>query len=170
MKYALIKFLLLFLLASPCLAQKQFILLKHGKVVQRFLEGEYIKCVMKNGQHKEGIIVELADFSMITSADTIPFIKIEKIDIRSHHSFNLTQGFGGLFFVSGILYFSLDQLNGATGHGPKGIDKGVTVASASLVAAGLAIVFIKPRYQKVNHGVFMRTIDYTSPFYKAPEH
>lgn len=60
--------------AGISFSQKQLVLLHRGDIVARFGEGQYIRLILKkNHRHTEGHIVELYDFSMITSSDTIQF-------------------------------------------------------------------------------------------------
>ena len=66
----LLPFLLL-LLSFSVQAQKQLVLLKRGKPVGNFQEGVYIYLQLKDGTRSEGHIVELLEFTIITSNDTI---------------------------------------------------------------------------------------------------
>ena len=145
-------------------AQKQVIFLSKGNVVARYAEGGYFKCVLKNHQHKEGVIVELNEFSMITSQDTIEFRSIAKMDIKEDRKTNVRSGIGGLLFIGGLGYIAVDQINGAFGYSPQGWDKSDQTA---LIIAGLgaAMLFIKPRYKKLRPGTVIRSVDYRSPYY-----
>src|SRR5882762_9486505 len=104
-------------------AQKQLVFMRRGEVIARYTEGEVIKCVLKNKKRTEGFIVELEDFRMVTSNDTINFLSIRKINTRKHRPVNVRKGVGGLLFLGGILYLGIDQLNGALGYGQGGFDK-----------------------------------------------
>lgn len=145
-------------------AQKQLVFLSKGNVVARYVEGGYFKCVLKDHQHKEGVVVELNEFSMITSNDTIDFRSIAKIEIKENRKINHRSGFGGLLFLGGLGFIAIDQLNGAFGYSPKGWDKSDQTA---LIIAGLgaAMLFIKPRYKKLRPGTVIRSVDYRSPYY-----
>jgi len=145
-------------------AQKQVIFLSKGNVVARYAEGGYFKCVLKNHQHKEGVIVELNEFSMITSQDTIEFRSIAKMDIKENRKINITKGIGGLLFIGGLGFIAVDQINGAFGYSPQGWDNSDQTA---LIIAGLgaAKLFIKPRYKKLRPGTVIRSVDYRSPYY-----
>ncbi len=145
-------------------AQKQLVFLSKGNVVARYMEGSYFKCVLKDHQHKEGVIVELNEFSMITSQDTIEFRSIAKMDIKEDRKTNVRSGIGGLLFIGGLGYIAVDQINGAFGYSPQGWDKSDQTA---LIIAGLgaAMLFIKPRYKKLRPGTVIRSVDYRSPYY-----
>ena len=143
-------------------AQKQLVFLLRGAAVARYSEGDQFKCVLKNRQHKEGFIVELQDFSMITSNDTIPFQSIAKIKAGSPSK--IKKRIGGLLLLTGLGYVAIDQLNTAFGYNPPGFDQsdwnGLIVGSA-----GVAILLIKTRYQRLKRGTIMRTVDNKSPYY-----
>lgn len=128
------------------------------------MEGNYFKCVLKDHQHKEGVIVELNEFSMITSQDTIEFRSIAKMDIKENRKINVRRGIGGLLFIGGLGFIAVDQINGAFGYSPQGWDNSDQTA---LIIAGLgaAKLFIKPRYKKLRPGTVIRTVDYRSPYY-----
>ncbi len=155
--------------------QKQLILLKKGTVSARFQEGSYFRCILKNHQQKEGVILKLREFSIILSRDsipfqslkkldTIPFQSIKKIDLKGQRGFNVQSGVGGLFFLGGLGYLAIDQINKAFGYTDGGFDQSHRNALI-LAGVGAAMIFIRQRYSRVNPGVIMRTIDQTSPFY-----
>ena len=145
-------------------AQKQLVFLHHGTVIARFSEGSNFKCVLKNRLRKSGFIVELNDFSMITSNDTIRFQSIAKLDSRSQHRTTVNSGLGGLLLLGGLGYLAVDGINKALGYNSGGFD---TVDRNALIVAGVgaAILFIKPRYQRLKPGTVIRTVDYKSPYY-----
>ena len=156
-------FSIAFLPLSFC--QKQLVFLNHGNVVARFAEGSYFKCVLKNGQRKEGTIMVLLEFSMIISPiDTIAFQSIKKLE-RKVQRFNARSGIGGLFFLGGLFYLVIDQANKALGYTSGGFDEG---DQRALIVAGVgaALILIKPRYNRIVPGTIMRTIDRTSPFFE----
>jgi hypothetical protein len=158
----------LLLTSSACLAQKQLVLLKNGKPVSRFTEGDYIRFIMKDGSRREGKIIELLEFSVITSNDTVQFNKIQKVGVPKGQRSGIAPLFGGLLLVAGVTYVGIDLVNSALGYNPEGVDKSVVQASAVLITAGSILYFIRPKYRRVNNGTFLRTVDYKSKFYKSP--
>lgn len=155
-----------FLFGYGAMAQKQLVLLDRGHVVGRYAEGQYFRCVLKKKHRKtEGHIIELNDFSMITSSDTIQFRDILKVDIHKHRPFRWNTGVGGLLFLGGILYFSVDRANAAIGVNSSDLPESVWLPSSIMTVAGAALIFIRPRYTRVNTGVFLHTVDYNSPYY-----
>lgn len=146
------------------LAQKQLIFLDRETVVARYTEGDYFRCKLKNGERKEGKIIALREFAIITTNDTLAFTQLGKVRFKPQKT-SVTSGIGGALFVGGILYFTIDQVNTLFVDGQKGIDKGVVKASLMMTSIGAAMIFIKPKYRKV-WKYRVRTIDYTSPFYR----
>ena len=153
---------------SEATAQKQLVFIQHGTVVARFSEGSNFKCVLKNKTRKSGFIVELNDFSMITSNDTIRFQSIAKLDSRSQHRTTVNSGLGGLLFLGGLGYLAVDQINKALGYASGGFDQADRNA-VIIAGVGAAILFVRPRYQRLKPGTVIRTVDYRSPFYMAIE-
>lgn len=159
---------ILFCLSTHLFSQKQLIILKNGHVQARFTEGQYLKCVLKeNHRHTEGHIIELYDFYMITSSDTIPFKDILKVNIKKNRGpARWNSGVGGLLFIGGLIYLGVDQLNVAIG-----INAASTPAEfyvpLMISGVGAAMVFIRPKYKRINGIQYLHTIDYRSPFYQS---
>ena len=149
-------------------SQKQLIILKNGHVQARFTEGQYLRCVLKkNHRHTEGHIIELYDFHMITSSDTIQFKDILKVNIKKNRGpARWSSGVGGLLFLGGLIYLGVDQLNVAIG-----INSASTPAEfyvpLMISGVGAAMVFIRPKYKRINGIQYLQTIDYRSPFYQS---
>ncbi|MFZ5970803.1 MAG: hypothetical protein ACOYXA_04350 [Bacteroidota bacterium] len=150
----------------PAYSQKQLIFLKREAVATRYEIGDYFRCKLKNGEYKEGKIIDLREFQVITTNDTLDFIRIGKVRLK-HQPVNVTSGIGGALFVGGILYFTIDQFNTLFVDGQKGVDGDVVKSSLALTAVGAGMLFIKPKYRKT-WKYRPRTIDYTSPFYRFP--
>lgn len=148
-------------------AQKQLALVGGGRAVRNFPEGSYIHLILKDGRQVEGHIVELMEFSMIMTGDTIGFNKIRKIGIPKGERKGFTTKFGRLLVAGGLMYVGIDQFNRAFGYINTGGEERVVKISIILIATGGLLMLIKPRYQKVNDGIFLRTVDYKSPFYRS---
>lgn len=162
MRLALI---LLLLPISGLLAQKQLVLVKRESVVVRFTEGEYLRCKMKNKQKKEGKILELTDTHIITSNDTLAITSLESLYVKGKRRVDVTRGLGGLLFIGGLGYFAVDQINRLVVDGAQDFDEKGAIISLSVAATGAAILFLRTPYKKV-YGYSLKTIDYTSRFYK----
>lgn len=157
---------LLVFLSFVASAQKQLVLLQRGNLVQRFREGEYIHFIMKDGTRREGMIVELLEFSVITSNDTVQFIKIQKVGIPKEERKGVAKKFGSKILLAGILLYAFDAANAAINNS-SGVDPGVAKVSAALIVVGSILTFVRPKWRRVNQGTFLRTVDYKSPFYKS---
>lgn len=157
-------FLLFFLIAVSGYGQKQLVFLKNESVIARFTEGEYFKFKLKNKTIKEGYIMEVNEFSMITAnVDTISFLSIDKVAGRR---IKVRAGaLGKALLYGGLGYIAIDQLNSLVGSTQSGFDDSDRNALI-LAGVGAGMIYIKPRYQKVGRGVVMRTIDYNSSYYK----
>ena len=168
--------LFLLLIAFAAEAQKQLVLLKRGKPVGRYGEGEAIYVVMKDGRHLEGVIIELLEFSAVLSridtvnlskvVDTVQFNKVHKVKIPKDERKGISPLFGGLLIASGAVFLGVDLINSAAGYNTEGVDKGVVQASAIMMGVGSLLVFIKAKYRRMNNGTFFRTVDNKSKFYK----
>ncbi|MGC4020457.1 MAG: hypothetical protein QM734_00180 [Cyclobacteriaceae bacterium] len=149
-------------------SQKQLVILKNGHVQAAFREGEYIRFVLKKKhKHAEGHIVELSDFSMITSNDTIQFKDILKINIKKHRGpAHWSGGVGGLLFLGGLIYLSVDQLNVLINVNGQDDKPAQWIVPLSISAVGAALVFIRPKYKRLNGIRYLQTVDYKSPFFQ----
>lgn len=169
MQFNAMKFILTFLFAALSVislqAQKQLILLKRESVVVRFTEGEYLRCKLKSKEKREGKILELTDTEIITSNDTLSISSIESLYVKGKRRISVTSGIGGLLFIGGLGYFAIDQLNRLIVDGTDDFDEKGAIISLSIAATGAAILFIKSPYKKV-YGHTLKTIDYTSRFYR----
>lgn len=131
----------------------------------RFTEGEYLRCKLKNKEKREGRIIDLTETHIITSNDTLSIISIESLHVKGKQKVNVTRGIGGLLFIGGLGYFAIDQINSLIVKGAGDFDEKGAIISLSIAATGAAILFIKRPYKKV-YGHTLKTIDYTSRFYK----
>ena len=146
------------------LAQKQMIVIRNGIAVARFTEGGKFKCVLKDHQKKEGIIVELNEHSMITTNDTILFQSIAGFDRKNYFRVNIMRDVGGLLFYGGLIYLAADMLYDVFQGEKIEFDQSDRTA---LVAAsiGAVILFVKSPYRHLGRKMVIRTVDHTSPYY-----
>ena len=166
--WSMIRFLTLLVFSlsiiQNSLAQKQMIVIRNGIAVARFTEGGKFKCVLKDHQKKEGIIVELNEHSMITTNDTILFQSIAGFDRKNYFRVNIMRDVGGLLFYGGLIYLAADILYGVFQGEKIEFDQSDRTA---LVAAslGAVILFVKSPYRHVGRKMVIRTVDHTSPYY-----
>ncbi len=149
-------------------SQRQLVIIKNGHVRASFKEGEYLRFVLKKKhRHTEGHIVELGDFSMITSNDTVMFKDILKINIKKHRGPARTaNGIGGVLFLGGIVYMAVDQLNVALGINEQNSTPAEWIVPFAAIGVGAAMIFIRPKYMSITGVQYLQTVDYTSPFYQ----
>jgi len=142
--------------------------MKNGNVRAAFKEGEYIRFVLKKDhRHTEGHIVELYDFYMITSNDTVKYKDIYKINIKKHRGpARTSNGIGGLLFLGGIVYLAVDQLNVASGVNAQNDTPAEWIIPIAAIGVGAAMIFIRPKYMKINGIQYLQMVDYASPFYQ----
>ncbi|GHM99500.1 hypothetical protein WSM22_09900 [Cytophagales bacterium WSM2-2] len=162
-----IVFFILVFVSLSSFSQKQLVIMKNGKVVARFTEGEYVRFVLRNHRHAEGHIVELENFSMITSNDTVKFKDILKVNIKKHRAGGRwSRGVGGTFFIGGLFFLAIGQANAAIGVHSSTLTDEQLFVPLGFSAVGAAMVFIQPKYKRLNGIQYLKTIDYTSPFYQ----
>lgn len=147
-------------------SQRQLVIIRGDRPVAWFTEGNMIDFVLKKGGGKRyERIVELSEFSMITSGDTIMLNEIGKIKTKNRKGEDFARGFGGLFFVGGLVLLGVETLNSATGYSSPEIDAPVVKVSLGLMAVGTLLVLLHPRYERMGYRVILRSVDYKSPFY-----
>ena len=152
----------------PSISQKQLVLVDRGGVADRFQEGDYFRLILKNGKQKEGYIGELSEFSIrFTSRDTVSFNTIRKVRHSKQAGGSLVKTTGNIFIVAGVSYFALDRINHALGYNPGDFEPSVVRTSVILTVAGGILLLVRPRYTRVNNGIYLRTIDYKSPLYRT---
>jgi hypothetical protein len=104
---------------------------------------------------------------MITSNDTVKLKDIHKINIKKHRGpAHVTTGIGGLLFLGGIVYLAVDQLNVAAGINAQNDTAAEWIVPIAAIGVGAALIFIRPKYLKLDGIQYLQTVDYTSPFYQ----
>lgn len=156
----------LVVLSTSSVAQKQLVFIYRGEVIARFTEGDNFKFRMKSGRKVQGFIVEMSDYSMVTSNDTLQYLSIGRI--RGLRRARTNKGISGLLFLGGLGYLGIDNLNKALGYN-KGSWDNADWTALTMAGVGAAMIFIKPKYTRLKPGTIVRSIDYRSPYYKLPE-
>lgn len=163
---ALLILLGFFVLSLPATAQNQLVLLKRGKVLARFTEGETMKFKMKDNSIKEEVAIQFTDVSIVTLGDTVAFTAIEKIHVGKRRKASAINKAGTILMIAGIGYFVIDGVNTLFFvEGQKGLDEGVVTTSIILTSVGAACKYIRNPYQKLR-GISVRKVDPTSRYYK----
>jgi hypothetical protein len=74
-----------------------------------------------------------------------------------------------LLVAGGVAYFVIDQFNIVVVEGEEpNLDEDVTTVSAAMVAAGLPMMLIKKKSQRIRGKYRMLTVGPQSPFYLEP--
>jgi hypothetical protein len=162
---SLVFLMLLLPLASYC--QKQLVLLKREKVLLRLNYGDDFNYRMKGSKTvMPSYVNNLYDTAVLAHKDVIPFHKIDRIYFE-HSSFG--NRLGTFLVIGGVGYFLIDQFNEVIVHGEEPtIDENVATTSAILVGAGLPLMLIKKKSQRLGGKYRLLTVEEGSPFY-VPE-
>lgn len=159
--------LLMLLLPSRSFCQKQLVLLKREKVLLRLNYGDDFNYRLKGSKTvMPSYVNNLYDTAVLAHKDVIPFHKIDRVYFE-HSTFG--NRFGTFLVIGGVGYFLIDQFNQVIVHGEEPtIDENVATTSAILVGAGLPLMLIKKKSQRLGGKYRLLTVEEGSPFY-VPE-
>ena len=162
-------FLITLLVSVACIAQaqKQLVLLKREKVIMRFNPGDQFVISLKGEKQKlDSYINNLYDTAALVHRTVIPLHKIDRIYFSQSGLVNLI---GKFLVVAGVGYFVIDQFNVMVVNGDEPtLNDNVTTASVAMVAAGLPMMLIKKKSQKIGGKFRLMTVTRGSPFYLEP--
>lgn len=156
--------LLLLVICTQAFCQKQLIILKGERVKLRLYPGNEISFKLKNSKRIwRTYINNLSDTSVVTHRDTIPLNRIERVYFRQPMFINRL---GGALVAGGAGLFLIDQLNVVVLNGEDpSLDNWVSIVTLTSVAAGLPMILIKKKSQKINYKYRLMTVRKGSPFY-----
>lgn len=159
--------LTLFLSVGRVYSQKQLVLLKREKVLLRLNYGDDFNYTLKGSKElRYSYINNLYDTAVLAHNDVVPFHKIDKVYF-THSSFG--NRFGTFLVIGGVGYFLIDQFNVIVVQGEEAsIDEGVAITSAIMVGAGLPLMLIKKKSQRLGGKYRLLVVDQGSPFYLPP--
>ena len=158
---------LLLVLVMTCLdgaGQNQLILLKGDELVFRFRVGDSFVVKRKGSKAVDrSFIVSINDSTVITGLDTIPIHLIDKVYKTRMMFYNVV---GATMMIGGIGYFVIDQFNIVVVNGDDpNIDQGVAISSASLLAGGVVLYYIRKKSQRIHGRWRLLSVDKDSYFY-----
>lgn len=161
--------LLTFLLAGSSITygQRQLVLLGGDHVVHRFNVGESFYCKLKtDNKFHWGFLVELDEFSFITSQDTIKIGQIKKV-LKPGKPF--LKKVGKTLVIVGVGFTLIDQANYILVHGnwPPHVSKSVWRPSAILVGLGLPFSMKSKDWSKLGGSTRLMSVDKSSRFYRV---
>lgn len=133
----------------------------------RFNPGDQFIVSLKGEKQKlDSYINNLFDTAVLMHQTIIPIHKIDKVYFRQSGVINLI---GKFLVVGGVAYFLIDQVNVVLVNGEEAnLDDNVTTISAAMVAAGLPMMLIKKKSQRIKGKYRLMTVQRGSPFYLEP--
>jgi hypothetical protein len=133
----------------------------------RFNPGDQFIVSLKGEKQKlDSYINNLFDTAVLLHQTIIPIHKIDKVYFRQSGVINLI---GKFLVVGGVAYFLIDQVNVVLVNGEEAnLDDNVTTISAAMVAAGLPMMLIKKKSQRIKGKYRLMTVQRGSPFYLEP--
>lgn len=166
LNFLVVCLLMLFIVVSrDAYAQKQLVLLKGEKVILRLYPGDEIELKLQGNEDRiYSYVNNLWDTALMAHETLIPFSKIERIYFVRSSFMNKV---GMALIIGGVGYFLIDQLNTVIVQGEDpSLDENVTKSAAIMVGAGLPMVLIRKKSQRMKAGFHLLTVEPGSPFYK----
>ena len=158
--------LTIWILFGNAFGQRQVILLAGDEVVHRFKKGDPFRVkLVDNKTEYWGFLVEINEFSVITSRDTIDLQKIKKILLPGKPRIHRL---GIKLIAAGVGLFIIDQLNyGVLQGNDPNIDSGVAIASVAIGAAALPMALTKKNWAKPKGRLKLVSVGRGSLFYES---
>jgi hypothetical protein len=171
-RYSLYCFVTLFIILLSEHAgygQVQLVLLKHERVVLRLNPGDDFIYKLKNSRTiKSSYVNNLSDTAVVTHSEVVPFHTIDRIYFSQSKFYNRV---GSALFVGGAALFLIDQFNVTLVQGDKpNLDSGVSITSLAMVGAGLPMMLIRKKSQRIKHKYHLMMAKKGSPFYQPDPH
>jgi len=157
--------LLLMLCGEAAYGQKQLVFLKGETVLLRIYPGDDFVYREKGSRSVRTTYVNnISDTAVVTHRDTVPFHSIERLYFRQH-KFHNTLGTVMVIFGAGL--FIIDQVNVVLvqGNSPS-LDNRVSTVSLTSLAAGIPLMLIKKKSQKLNFRNRLIMVEKGSAFYR----
>ena len=151
--------------AGAASGQKQLVVLKKENVLLRLFPGDEIIFKL-NGDRvvRTSYINNLSDTALVAHRDTIPFHSIDRLYFRQRRFYN-TIGSALVIFGTGL--FLIDQVNVVLVNGQSpNLDNRVSALSLGSLAAGLPLMLLKKKSQRVRYPIRLRMVEKGSAFYR----
>jgi len=154
---------LLLCLNYTALGQRQLLVVRGDKVIQRFKVGDSFRSKWFDSKIEHwGLITDINEFEIITSQDTIPTKEIRKVLVKGPP---LAKKIGINLVKIGAFYFLIDQFNSAVIQHNPSIDDSVWKTSAVLVGAGLPLLLFKRNWKRVGRSYRLKSVGPDSRLY-----
>jgi hypothetical protein len=146
-------------------AQKQLVLLRGQDVKLRLYPGDEIVLKLKDSKNlKRSYVNNLLENAVVLHHDTVPFNKIERIYFKHNSRIN---SIGGLLVGGGATLLIIDQVNNSLIQGNDfSFDSRFTTTTAMMIAAGLPMMLIKKKSQKIGKKYRLMVASKGSAFYR----
>jgi hypothetical protein len=159
--------LLVLLLSYPLCAQRQLVVIKNDRVVQRIYQGQTFRFETKKSETiQRQFLVEADELSFITNHDSVKIQDLVRISSGKRNTF---LSLAGQFMITaGVGYFLLDEINRITFQHDSGKpDPQVLNRTALLIGIGIPLRFMKKQWDEPGKDhVQIRSVDYKSRFYR----
>lgn len=146
-------------------SQKQLVLLKGEDVLLRLYPGDEFRYKIKGSTNVRTTYVNnLSDTAVVTHRDTVPFHRIDRIYFQQRKFYNTI---GSFLVIFGGGLFLIDQVNTVLVQKQSpSLDDGVTSLSLYSLAAGLPLMMLKKKSQKLGYRTRLITVEKGSAFYR----
>ena len=145
-------------------AQRQLVLVSRRNIINRFMEGETFRTKWRDDKKEHwGFIVEINEFAIVTSQDTINLNDIKQVLLPGKPLINKI---GKTLITIGVVYLFIDQFNWVVvqGHDPS-MDDSVWKPASILVGAGIPLLFFNKKWIRIKRGVHLVSVDKDSRLY-----
>ena len=146
-------------------AQTQLLLLRNEHVMLRLNLGDDFVYKLKDSKEiKRSYVSNISETAVYTHRDTVPFHTIDRIYFK--HSTFVNRS-GSRIFIGGILLFVIDQANELLQGHKLNTDSGVSIVSLSLMGAGLPMMLIRKKSQRIGYRHKLMMVEKGSLLYKG---
>jgi hypothetical protein len=148
------------------MGQNQLLLLKGEEVLLRLNAGDDLVFRTRASKEKRYTYINtLADTAVVTRRDTVPFHTIDRVYFGRSTFVNRV---GLVLVMGGTGYFLIDQINNVIVHGNDArLENSVTLASGTMLAAGLPMMLIGRNYKKIGGRIRLLRVTPESPLYRS---
>ena len=140
-------------------------MLKGERVMLRLRPGDEIIFKLKNSKRKWVTYVNnISDTAVVVHRDVIPYHSIDRIYFDQPKFYNRL---GGAMVFGGAALFLIDQLNVVVVNGEDpSLDSWVSTVSITGIVAGLPMMLLKKKSQKLGYKYHLIMVKKGSPFYQ----
>lgn len=152
-------------LTGDVLGQRQLVMVNNRGLVARYNRGDRFVCktTLRKEEHW-GYILAINEFNIITTRDTIPLSKIQKIKLPGRPALHKI---GATLVTVGALYLAIDLVNaGLVQKTNPLLDRKVARNAAIISGTGAPLLLFKKKWAKMDRGVKIKSVGRESNLYK----